>query len=87
MRKHANPKPQGSDHQRSAPDCRMLFISKRWTRLPQKFSADLTEGFYDGSTVIYACIQLAIYMGFQEIILLGADHNYSVMIDLDGRFS
>ena len=36
-------------------------------------------------TVTSTCIQLAIYMGFSEIYLLGIDHNYSKSIDLDGN--
>ena len=32
---------------------------------------------YDGSTVVYVCIQLAVYLGFKEIYLLGVDFNYT----------
>lgn len=42
-----------------------------------KFSDDLTFGAYEGLTVTYFNIQLAIYMGFKEIYLLGVDHFYS----------
>jgi len=40
------------------------------------FSDDFSKKVYNGSTVTYACIQLAVYLGFQEIYLLGLDHNY-----------
>ena len=30
-------------------------------------------------------MQLAAYMGFSEIYLLGVDHNYSIEIDSDGN--
>ena len=43
-----------------------------WT----KFSSDITKCVYDGRTVVYAMIQIAVYMGFSEIYLLGADCNY-----------
>ncbi len=34
---------------------------------------DITHGMVIGMTVIHACIQFAIYMGFKEIYLIGAD--------------
>ena len=46
---------------------------------------DLTKGFSNGYTVTFAAIQLAIYMGFTEIYLLGIDFNYSVYLDKKGR--
>lgn len=33
-------------------------------------------GYRDGGTVTYVCLQLAVYMGFSEIYLLGVDCNY-----------
>lgn len=44
-------------------------------RLP-KFTEDFARKSYTGLTVTYTCIQLAVYMGFTEIFLLGADCNY-----------
>lgn len=38
-----------------------------------KFSTDFARKSYNGSTVTYHCIQLAVYMGFKEIYLLGVD--------------
>lgn len=49
-----------------------------------KFSSDISNGIHDGYTVTYICIQIAVYMGFKEIILLGCDHNYSVTMRPDG---
>lgn len=40
---------------------------------PAKFSHDLTKVAYFSSTVLYFCIQMAVYMGFSEIYLLGVD--------------
>ena len=37
------------------------------------FSQDLTKGIYSGYTISYFALQLAIYMGFEEIIYLGLD--------------
>lgn len=41
------------------------------------FSTKMEHCVYEGTTVTYACIQMAVYMGFQEIYLLGVDFNYS----------
>ena len=41
------------------------------------FSKDLSKGIYEGWTVSYFNIQLAVYMGFEKIYLLGIDHHYS----------
>lgn len=38
-----------------------------------KFSEDFSRKSYVGGTVVYTCIQLAVYMGFQKIYLLGVD--------------
>ena len=42
-----------------------------------KFSEDFSRKCYHGSTVTYCCIQLAVYMGFDEIYLLGVDFSYA----------
>ena len=41
------------------------------------FSDDAAQCVFCGFTVTYSCIQLAVYMGFKEIYLLGVDCNYS----------
>ncbi len=46
-------------------------------KLP-KFSDNPEKELYNGYTVTYAAIQMAAYMGFKEIYLLGCDCNYSV---------
>lgn len=46
------------------------------------FSEEIEQKIYGGygnkGTVTYVCIQLAIYMGFSEIYLLGVDCNYTM---------
>lgn len=49
------------------------------------FSADATQEVVEGLTITYSCMQLAAYMGFAEIYLLGIDHNYSIEIDKNGK--
>ncbi len=57
-----------------------------YPKLPN-FSEDVSSCFYQGYTVTYMCLQMAVYMGFKEIYLLGVDHNYSVSRNPDGTIS
>lgn len=49
-----------------------------------RYGRDLKTGFsknaafvvHDGYTILYSLLQIAVYMGFSEIYLLGADCNY-----------
>lgn len=41
------------------------------------FSMEANKKVYEGFTVAYACIQMAVYMGYSEIYIIGTDHNYS----------
>jgi hypothetical protein len=34
------------------------------------------ESMWEGNTVTFVCLQLAYYMGFTEVILLGVDHDF-----------
>ena len=43
-----------------------------------RFSDDCYSVVYDGFTITYSLIQLAVYFGFKEIYLLGADCNYEI---------
>lgn len=42
-----------------------------------KFSDDAFAVVYNGYSITYSLIQIAVYMGFKEIYLLGVDCNYS----------
>jgi hypothetical protein len=42
------------------------------------FQKDLLERVCEGSTVTYVAMQIAYYMGFKEVFLIGVDHNYAV---------
>ena len=54
-------------------------------RYPYSFSTDCAHQIDCRGTVTFTCMQLAAYMGFEEIYLLGVDHNYRVTIDIDGN--
>ena len=46
-----------------------------------KFSRNSARMVWVGGTVSYICMQLAFYMGFQEVYLLGFDHSYIIPND------
>lgn len=52
-----------------------------YTNVDKHMPPDFFDGsgclFADGKTVTYTALQLAVYMGFQRIYLVGADCNYS----------
>lgn len=56
-----------------------------WNQWSSYISEDVSHHFSDGYTVTFESIQLAIYMGFTEIYLLGVDFSYSVMRDKNGK--
>lgn len=49
-----------------------------------EFSEHLHRFLGQGFTVTYGAIQLARYMGFSEVYLLGIDHNYSISLNEKG---
>jgi hypothetical protein len=42
-----------------------------------KFSKDVRGRVWEGATVTNVTLQLAFHMGFQQVILIGVDHNYT----------
>ena len=45
------------------------------------FSRNAAESLWVGGTVSYLCMQLAYYMGFSEVYLVGFDHSYTIPKD------
>lgn len=43
-----------------------------------KYRKNIASGLYNASTVVNSCINIAHYMGFSEIYLIGVDCNYSL---------
>lgn len=70
---------------------RHFFINKPFRVNPRNLltevSSDAAEGVNPGGTVTFASIQMAVYMGFKEIYLLGVDHNYAVKVDISGKIT
>lgn len=54
----------------------MHHIMPNNTDYSTKFSKDIYSAVYNGHTITYSLIQIAAYMGFKEIYILGADCNY-----------
>jgi len=49
-----------------------------WDKLKPDFSTDLAiQGHGTGKSVTYLAMQLAYYMGFTEVYLIGKDHSYN----------
>lgn len=40
------------------------------------FSQDASSWIYEGHTVTYVCMQIAYYMGFKNVLLVGVDHSF-----------
>ncbi len=56
-------------------DPRAVFLDTDYTG-PENFAEDASGRMFEGFTVTYIALQLAYYMGFQEVILVGVDHNF-----------
>ena len=46
-------------------------------RTEARFHTDLTRGFHEGYTVTFAALQIAYFMGFEKVVIVGMDHRYS----------
>ena len=52
---------------------------------PYSFSTDIAHQIDCRGTVTFTCMQIAAYMGFSKIYLIGVDHNYQKTIDINGN--
>ncbi|MCG7647564.1 DUF115 domain-containing protein [Alteromonas sp. Cnat3-28] len=41
------------------------------------FSFDIGDGVQEGYTVTYAALQIAFYLGFSKVVIIGMDHRFS----------
>jgi hypothetical protein len=53
----------------------MMFLYTTYTG--PKFSKDVSGRLWEGATVTYVTLQVAFYMGFQQVSLIGVDHNFA----------
>jgi hypothetical protein len=56
------------------PDEKTQFIYSTYTG--PGFSTDITGRVWESATVTFVALQLAYYMGFSTVILIGVDHNF-----------
>jgi len=56
-------------------DPKTIFLKSKMV-IEDSFQFDLTKPLVFGATVTFVAIQLAYYMGFQKVIIIGLDHNY-----------
>jgi hypothetical protein len=61
-------------HNLIEPTSDMMFLHTTYTG--PKFAQDIRRRVWEGATVTYVGLQLAFYMGFEQVILIGVDHNY-----------
>jgi hypothetical protein len=47
-----------------------------YTGAKATFKTDITRKICEGATVTYVAMQIAYYMGFQNVFLIGVDHNF-----------
>jgi hypothetical protein len=52
------------------------YFLKTHLGLKDYFSADLAAPISTGGTVTFVAMQIAFYLGFEEVILIGVDHNF-----------
>lgn len=51
-------------------------IFKMYTSKPWSFYTHLDSGICEGYTVTYVAMQIAFFMGFKRVFLVGVDHNF-----------
>lgn len=56
-------------------DRQTIFLHTTYTG--PKFARDVRGRLWEGATVTYVALQLAYFMGFDPVILIGVDHNFS----------
>lgn len=44
---------------------------------PHRFCKDIRHGIHEGWTVTYAALQIAYFLGFTTVFIIGMDHRYS----------
>jgi hypothetical protein len=59
----------------SYPEQNTIFLHSTYTG--PKFAQDVRGRLWEGATVTYVTLQLAYFMGFEQVILIGIDHNYT----------
>jgi len=64
---------RGRKHIQPAPNLHYLYTSY----ILPRFNRDATGRLWEGATVTFVAMQLAYFMGFRQVILIGVDHNFT----------
>jgi hypothetical protein len=62
-------------HRFITPDAHTMFLHSTYER--PAFARDARVRIWEGATVTYVALQLAFYMGFDPVILIGVDHSFA----------
>jgi hypothetical protein len=62
-------------HQWLKPSKDLFFLYTTYTE--PKFSKKATGRLWEGATVTFIALQLAYFLGFKEVVLIGVDHSFS----------
>lgn len=57
------------------PEANLFFLYTTYTG--PGFSTNLSGRLWEGATVTYVALQVAFFLGFQEVYLIGVDHNFT----------
>ncbi len=57
------------------PQANLYFLYTTYTG--PKFARDIRGRLWEGATVTYVALQVAFYLGFEKVILIGVDHNFA----------
>lgn len=66
---------RGSGKEKNDLDQNTIFLHTTYTG--PKFAQDACGRLWEGATVTYVALQLAFFMGFDQAILIGVDHNFN----------
>ncbi|PRD39378.1 UNVERIFIED_CONTAM: yvrE [Trichonephila clavipes] len=58
-------------------ECNALTYEINTKEPPARFCKDISLGVREGGTVTYAALQIAYYLGFKRVIIIGMDHNFA----------
>jgi hypothetical protein len=62
-------------HRWLKPDPNIYFLYTSYTG--PRFNANASGRLWEGATVTFVALQLAFFLGFKQVILIGVDHNFS----------
>jgi hypothetical protein len=54
----------------------MIYVGGPSRSKTPRFSPDITRDIWPGATVTYVAMQIAFYLGFQQVVLIGVDHRF-----------